>query len=384
MKILLSTPVFKPMVGGMETIAENLAKHFSRKGHEVTVVTPIESDQEDEEAYRVVRNPGLGQKIELLREADIVYSKGASLYMAPLAWMLGKKFLWTHAGYQVSCIDGLGWHQRGPAPMNPWDSFNYHRKKESFSKALYGLFKVSLLQLVARHYVSANIAISDWMVKRQPLPRQVRIYNPFPIEAFRQVVELDEPPVYDFFFLGRLVSEKGVETLIRAFAILQNEISQPIRLCLIGSGPERPLLEALSSELGVQDTIDFVGRQVGEDLFKMIARGKIAVVPSAWEEPFGGVATELMAAGKNIIVSKNGALAELIPDTPKMVFENRNPESLAACMKQLWEDKPLQETQKIEIQKKLRQFDESRLVEDYLALFQSVLAGDLPAPYQTS
>ena len=57
MKILLSTPVFKPMVGGMEVLANNFALHFTRRGFEVTLVTPISYDGVDDEPYRIVRRP---------------------------------------------------------------------------------------------------------------------------------------------------------------------------------------------------------------------------------------------------------------------------------------------------------------------------------------
>lgn len=353
-------------------MADNLSYHFTLKGHQVTVVTPVPHNQVDDKVYNVVRQPSLKEKIRLVREADIVYSNGANLYSVILSFLLSKKFVWTHTGYQASCIDGLGWHDRAPAPMSPIASFRYHWKKSGPVKAITGLLKVAALRLVAHKYVSANIAISDWMMMRQPLPRQVRIYNPFPISRFQTKEGKDIEPEFDFVFLGRLVSEKGVKTLVEAMSILQKQYEEKITLCLIGDGPERSGLEKQAKELGVEENIIFLGRQTGGDLIKAVAKGKIAVVPSAWEEPFGGVATELMAAGKNIIVSRRGALAELIDDAG-LVFDNRNANDLAAQMKKLYDSPQLQKTQKEKIANKILSFDETQLIDEYLDVFAQVI-----------
>ncbi len=369
----MSTPVFKPMVGGMETMADNLSYHFCQKGHKVKVVTPIPFDGEDDELYEVVRQPSFLQKIKLIKESDIIYSNGASLYLAFFALVLRKKFVWTHTGYQVSCIDGLGWHNGGPAPMSPWKSFLFHWKNSSPAQALKGITKVMALRMVAHYYVSANIAISDWMKDRQPLPRQIRIHNPFPIDKFKKAFKKEESKNYDFIYLGRLVSEKGVNVLVRAFAKVYETLGPNVSLSIIGDGDERKDLEGLAKELRVDQAIFFKGRQTGQELLDEVAKGRIAIVPSAWEEPFGGVATELMSAGKNIIVSRRGALAELVLDAG-LTFDNGNHNELADQMIKLYKDVQLQKEQKVKIIEKLKSFNEENLIDDYLNVFKQVIA----------
>ncbi|MEO1451559.1 MAG: hypothetical protein AAFV07_18650 [Bacteroidota bacterium] len=140
MKILISTPVFRPMVGGMESVAENMARHFAVEGHDTTVVTPVTTDEVDDDPFKVVRGKGFSEKLALAREADLIFSNGASLYMAPFAILAGKPFAWRHAGYQCSCLDGLGWVNGEAAPMRPWPSFTFHlRKRGPEAPALSGV-----------------------------------------------------------------------------------------------------------------------------------------------------------------------------------------------------------------------------------------------------
>ncbi|HEY0778896.1 MAG TPA: glycosyltransferase, partial [Gemmatirosa sp.] len=59
--------------------------------------------------------------------------------------------------------------------------------------------------------------------------------------------------------VGRLVPEKRVDLLVRAFALARGRFGSPQRLTVVGDGPERPALEQLAAALGVADAVDFAG-----------------------------------------------------------------------------------------------------------------------------
>ncbi|THH39276.1 glycosyltransferase family 4 protein [Neolewinella litorea] len=371
MKILLSTPVFKPMVGGIETLALNTARHLTDRGHEVVVVTPITSEVSDNEPFRVVRQAAPGELLDLVRWSDLVFCNGASLYIAPYTLLVRRPVVMRHDGYQVSCIDGAGWYAGGPAPLRPLPSFWYHLKRGNPFFALRGLLKVTALRLYANHVVRANVAISDWMKDRHPLSNHVRIHNPFPISKFAGARNTDGSYDYDFFFLGRLISEKGVAVLIDAFIRLQGRTGNAYRLCIIGDGPERNHLEGRVTAAGLDAYVHFAGMTTGSDLIDLLRRCRIAVLPSTWEEPFGGVATELMAAGKNLIVSRDGALSELVADAG-LAVPNSDAEALSEAMYQLASDKNLQTQHLKRAETILSRFDEERLIDAYENLFLRV------------
>ena len=373
MKILISTPVFKPMVGGMETLENNFAQHFTQRGHEVTLVTPIPFDGVDDEPYRIVRQPSFREYYRLAKDTDLIFSNGASLYAAPFTLLTGKPIVMRHTGYQVACIDGAGWYDGQLAPLRPVPSFLHHLKHGRLGNTLRGIGKVTALRLFAKRFVTVNVAISDWMKRRHPLPNQLRIHNPFPISKFVGARNTTGEYAYDFFFLGRLVTEKGVNLLVEAFSEVQRRHGDRYRLCIIGDGPERPRLERMVAEAGQSERVTFTGMLTKDRLIDQMRECRIAVLPSTWEEPFGGAASEILAAGKNIIVSRDGALSEIVADAG-LTFPNHDSAALADAMERLVTDEDLQREQQANARVRLAAFSEDELIDEYLALFNRVIA----------
>lgn len=372
MKILISTPVFKPMVGGMEVLANNFAVHLTNRGHEVTLVTPIAAEEPDDAIYPIVRQPSGSKFYQLVKDADLVFSNGASLYCAPWSIIARKPVVMRHTGYQVAAIDGAGWYNGKLAPLRPIPSFLHHIRHGQPGNTIRGIFKVTALRLFAKHFVAANVAISDWMMKRHPLPNQLRIHNPFPIVKFVDAVNTTGEYTYDFFFLGRLVTEKGVDLLMEAFARVQEQSGDQYKLCIIGKGPEHERLEAIAARTGQTKNVYFAGIKTQRPLIELLRKCNIGVLPSTWEEPFGGVSTELLAAGKNLIVSRDGALSEIVADAG-LSFPNNDIAALTDAMLRLVRNPELQTKQKENGRRRLKDFDEERLIDDYVALFHRII-----------
>src|SRR5690606_16004201 len=306
MKVLLYSHYFYPSIGGLESVSLTLAKAFVENKIECKVVTTTDKDTPDYFPFIVIRNPNWRQQIELIRWADVVLFNGASLAMQPWVLFFRKTFIWIHTGYQVSCIDGCGWVEGEKAPITPIASFLYHIKRSGIQSALLGGFKLFTKRIFAKYLVSKNVAITKWMLNVQPLPRQVHIYNPFPIDEFLK--SRNTTPEYDFLYLGRLVSEKGVATLLKAFYEALPRLDYSSRLLIIGDGNWKAKMEALANELQISSYVTFAGKKSGDELVEYVSKGKIAIIPSEWYEPMGGVALELMAAGKGLIVSELGGL----------------------------------------------------------------------------
>jgi glycosyltransferase involved in cell wall biosynthesis len=371
LKILIYSYAFLPSLGGIEIVSATLAEQLVTLGHSVTVVTESAHTQKDNFTYRVVRQPTAMERIALIRSHDVVHANGASMALFFYAKLLGKPFLWTHGGYQLCCVDGLGWVDGHAAPLTPWASVIFHYKQSGLKFAVVQAFKL-FLRRFAGQLANANVAITEWVAMRQPLPNQVVIYNPFPLAQFFNISRTEQKS-YDFIYVGRLVSEKGVPDVIEAFAAIKKLPSHAhCKLALVGDGNWRPRLEALAKALEVANDITFFGKKSGKDLHHIIAQASIAVVPSVWEEPMGGVALELMAAGKNIIVTRNGGLYECAGKAA-LVYDNGNSNQLASCMLQLLEDPNLRQKQLQALAIQLQQFDPTLLTAQYVTLYQKIL-----------
>ena len=114
------------------------------------------------------------------------------------------------------------------------------------------------------------------------------------------------------FFVGRLVNEKGVSSLIDAMPNIIEQYND-VKLVIVGKGNDREFLERKAYELGIYNKIYFTG-YLGENDLKMLYKcADVAVYPSLYE-PFGIVALEAMLAGVPTVVSDVGGLGEVIID----------------------------------------------------------------------
>lgn len=97
-------------------------------------------------------------------------------------------------------------------------------------------------------------------------------------------------------FVGRLVSYKGVDVLIRGL------MDTPATLAVAGDGPLRGQLQQLAADLGVLDRIRFLGSVPDSDLHALYHACDALVLPSITRaEAFGMVQIEAMACGKPVI-----------------------------------------------------------------------------------
>ena len=110
---------------------------------------------------------------------------------------------------------------------------------------------------------------------------------------------------------GRLVWEKGHYDVLRALALLE----RPTRLLIVGAGPERERLLRYAAELGVADRVEIraVAHAEMPALFATASCVVLASLPIPfWEEQFGMVLAEAMAAGAPIVASTSGAIPEVL------------------------------------------------------------------------
>lgn len=113
-----------------------------------------------------------------------------------------------------------------------------------------------------------------------------------------------------FLYFGRLSREKGILTLVKAYARAKVEIP----LYIVGTGPLRNQIEYLIEETGLQNKIKLLGFKSGQELKDIVANTLCVCLPSEWYENGPYSIMEAQAAGRPVIVSSNGGLPELVED----------------------------------------------------------------------
>ena len=109
-------------------------------------------------------------------------------------------------------------------------------------------------------------------------------------------------------FAGRVVSEKGLGTLIRAARHVEGEF------VVCGDGWQLPSMQRLARRVGVAERFDFKGWLEPDALAEEFAKASVVAVPSLWPEPFGLVGIEAFAAGRPAVASATGGIVEWLED----------------------------------------------------------------------
>lgn len=107
-----------------------------------------------------------------------------------------------------------------------------------------------------------------------------------------------------FVYIGRLMPEKGVATLIEAAARARVEIT------IVGTGPDEPRLRALAQSAG--GAVQFLGYRSGQQLRDVIQDARAIVLPSQVYENAPISVLEAYAAGRPVIGARIGGIPELI------------------------------------------------------------------------
>lgn len=141
-------------------------------------------------------------------------------------------------------------------------------------------------------------------------------------------------------YLGRLVPEKGVRTLIAAWEHLGGSVPQrnggnvPLRIA--GEGPLRGELEAEIEKRGLAG-VKLLGRVPDADLLTEMMRARLVVFPSEWYEGLPLSIAEAFACGVPVVASRIGSMIELVEDgRTGLHFTPGDPADLAAKIEWAW------------------------------------------------
>ncbi len=194
-------------------------------------------------------------------------------------------------------------------------------------------------QDIIRHY-----AVSPQRISVIPPGLDLSLFHPMDRQAAKQQLGLQGKRV--LLFVGRMDRIKGVETLLRAAALLlQSDPALRLRVLIVGgNGYARVIddatqellrLRGIVQELGLQRVIKFVGPKEQHELPVHYAAADVCVVPS-YAESFGMVAVEAMACGTPVVASRVGGLGSTIVDGVNgFLVSSGRPEEFARRIREL-------------------------------------------------
>ena len=326
MRVLLLSWEYPPLVvGGLGRHVEALARELAAAGHDVRVVT--RGDQSDATDQRVdgvrVRRAALDPlALDFTTESLLAWSQASehALLRAALPlvrrwrpavvhahdWLVAQSAitLARHTGAPVVTTihaTEAGRHQGWlPQPLNlaihsveRWlaaESAEVITCSSAMREEAVRLFEVPLARVSV---VPNGIDAARW---RAPMGARRAIRARFgagPLIAFG----------------GRLVHEKGVQTLLEAAGRLRADFPD-LRVAVAGTGPYSEALRSRARTLRVARRVDWLGYVPDDDLAALFGAADVVAVPSLYE-PFGIVALEAAAARTPLVIAQTGGLLDL-------------------------------------------------------------------------
>ncbi len=186
------------------------------------------------------------------------------------------------------------------------------------------------------------------------------------------------PAKITLLWAGRLRADKGAHTAIKALAkVIQQYALTEIELLVAGSGETdyQTFLTYLVQKERLQPYVTFLGQQQKEAMPALYQRADIFLFTSIWQEPFGRVLIEAMAAGTTVIGSTVGGATEiLVENENSLTYPPGDVDKLAAQIIRLVRSPELRQTlaqQGKEIA--LAQFDIQRMAMEIEAYIKTVI-----------
>ncbi len=167
------------------------------------------------------------------------------------------------------------------------------------------------------------------------IPEEMISVVPNPIDPF-SYHPLEHNEGYALF-VGRLVKQKGIFTLLEAACGL----AAGRLIKVIGSGEEENAVKRHPAVL--QGKVEFLGPRYAEEMLAIMAKAAFVVIPSEWYDNLPMVACQAMALGKPIVASEiNGIPEYVIHQRSGVLFPPGNANALREACNLLFEDQELQ------------------------------------------
>ncbi|MEA3453441.1 MAG: glycosyltransferase family 4 protein [Candidatus Caldatribacteriota bacterium] len=352
MRIAFFTNCYKPLINGVVTSISSLKEAYERKGHEVYVFAPKVEDYVDQEknVFRY-RSVNLTTKVKyplpiplsfrvkkVITEfnPDIVHIHHPFL-LSSVAIMYGKrlgipKILTIHTQYEQYA------YYVSPVP----ERVTHEAIKMIISNLAYKT------DCITTPSASMKELIEGYGIKN----RIEVIPNAIHLISFKEDNELKRTEIkrkYNLkeddkiiLFVGRIASEKSIDKLIKALAIIKKRNNGKEKLLIVGNGPAMDELKQLTQSLKVEEDVIFTGTVSYEEIQHYYKMAYVFTIAST-TETFGIVTIEALASGTPVLAIKAPGAVDILTDGLDGLLVDDDVEKFANALEKIIREPELRE-----------------------------------------
>lgn len=312
MKVTALTSLYRPHVGGVETMVEEMHHYMREQSHDMDVIAkqwPSDlPEQEDIDGVSVTRIKSTNSEQEMVDLASELRNRGDLLGGTDILHMVGMRRPLPLFGVLLSQVHDkpvVGSVVGSEVPnTNSLDSHRIWSEGVGYMPDAYR--NTQMLTAVSESTKNFTLAV---------LPELADRLSVLPVGIDLKGYESIEPAkldgIDDFILsMRRLEHSKGVDVLIKAYADLITKSKTNIPLVIAGDGPEKTNLQNLCKQLGLDDSsVRFIGPVSLSESIGLLKSASMTVVPSR-AEGGGLINTEANAVGCPLITSDTGGIDE--------------------------------------------------------------------------
>jgi glycosyltransferase involved in cell wall biosynthesis len=370
MRIALYNLTTTTRIGGVESFVWDLSRELAQRGHAVTIIGGVGTRREAVAGVRVLTYPFISRRCwQALPPLRRAYAEAKLLERLTLAVSALPQL--AQGGYDII-------HLQKPYDMAPallarrlggarvilgCHGEDWYRGDSLLARAMDGAVSCS-------HFNARTVAA------RYPLQPRV-IFNGIDTTLFRP---LPPDPVLRrrsplLLFVGRLQPWKGVDTAIRALALLPGAT-----LLVAGSGDAdiTASLQRLADDLGVCNRVVFAGAVPRHNLPRLYSSADVLLATSFASETFGISLVEAQACGLPVVAARFGGFPEVVDEgRTGLLVPPRDAEALAAAVQALLDNPQERAAMAAAAPGWAAQFTWAAVTDRVEAAYRAVLMGEL-------
>ena len=180
-------------------------------------------------------------------------------------------------------------------------------------RGVFGIIIEKIVSKLTKNIVSVSNKTKNNLVKLGVNKRNISIVNNW--VDIKEIKAIENSKVKsEIIYAGRLMKHKNIDVLIKSVYMVKKEFPD-IKAVIIGNGPEKAKLKALTKRLGLEKNIEFMDFMLRENVYAFMKSSKLFVLPSVLEG-FGIIVIEANACGLPVITVKHkrNASVDLIKD----------------------------------------------------------------------
>ena len=382
MKIALVCPynMFE-RTGGVQQIVTQLHDGLTKKGHTVKIITQRPAGfkgevPEDYILFGVSRNfnggfgtsgnwgmPSDGNEIgTILKSEKFDVINFHEPWLPVLAWQMLRHSKAAHVGtFHANLIDT-------PAAKSWVNLFMPYGRGIGQ--------KMHVLTAVSHAPASLLLSKASSFSEKRLIQNMKYIPNGIDLSKYKppkKRVPLNGPDTKTIVYVGRLEKRKGVDWLIKAFALVEAKLPNAY-LIIAGEGPRRKNLEQMARTLDIRN-IHFSGYVSEEEKRRLMGHADVFCSPAIYGESFGIVLIEAMATGAPVVAGRNAGYINVLTGSGRLgLADVKATEDFADRLALILTDKKISSLLHHWGLREVRKYDYPKILDQYEAAYKEALA----------